>query len=373
MKRFLMLLLVLTLTCLPALAETISFDGEVTAAYTREIYAASTAIVESVPVTVGQTVAAGETVALLRTNKVYAEEAGKVAAVFGTVGDLTDVVAQRYGAVLYLEGKTVYRVSASTQYAYDSIATKQAHVGERVSLRSRTNNMRVGKGTVVAVNGAEYSVHVTSGGFEENEMVTVYRGEGYEDNMRLGRGVVSLVAPTAVNGTGRIVSLAVQAGDNVERGALLMETLDGTGTEKTLTADLAGVVAQLNIAQGATIAENAVAVVLWPLDAMQIEFPVNENDLAFISEGDKVSLSFDWNADSDEKLTGVVRSISSIAQMEDDNTIYMAKVDFEPTASVRYGMSVTVQTVEPEDAPEASTTEDAPEAPTAEDTEENEE
>lgn len=360
MKRFLMLFLVLMLTCLPALAETISFDGEVTAAYTQEIYAESTAIVERVPVTIGQTVAPGDEVARLRTNKVYAEEAGKVAAVFGTVGDLTDVVSQRYGAVIYLEGETVYRVSASTQYAYDSIATKQVHVGEKVSLRSRTNNMRVGKGVVVAVNGAEYTVHVISGGFEENEMVTVYRGEGYEDNVRLGRGMISLVAPIAVNGTGRIVALAVQAGDTVERGDLLMETLDGTGEEATLTADTAGVVAQLNIAQGATIAENAVAAVLWPLDAMQVEFAVNENDLAFISEGDEVSLRFDWNSDSGEELTGVVSSISSMAQTANEDTLYTAKVDFEPTPAVRYGMSVTVQTVEPESASEEPVTTEPP-------------
>ena len=329
-----------------ALADAISFDGTVTAAYTHEIYADNTAQVESIPVIVGQSVKVGEVIATLRTTTVYAEESGTVAAVFGAVGDLTDTLAERYGAAIYLERPVTYTIAASTQYANDAVDTKLVHVGETVALRSRTESERTGSGIIIAIDGENYTVHVTDGDFLLGESVSIYRGSGYRDAQRIGRGTVERNATTAVTGSGRIVSLAVQAGDSVARGDLLMETLIGTGYDSIIVSDVDGVVAGINAIQGAALEENGVVAVIWPSDAMQIEIEVNENDLPFIAVGDTVSILFDWEVERSAAETGTVTSISAVPVAESEDTVYTATIAFTPSAAIRYGMSVTVTTVD---------------------------
>ena len=330
----------------PAIAETISFDGTVTAAYTHEIYAKNTAQVDSVPVTVGQMVKAGDALAALRTTGVYAEEDGTVAAIFGGVGDLTDSLVERYGATVVLQRPVIYTVAASTQYAYDAVETKLVYVGENVALRSRTDSERVGEGLIVAVDGNSYTVHVTSGDFLMGESVSIYRGKGYQDAQRIGRGTIARNANALISGSGRIVALAVKAGDQVKRGDLLMETLTGTGSDPVITSDMDGVVAQLGVTQGAAVEENGVVAVIWPSDAMRIEVQVNENDLTFIQVGDTVSLLFDWEVERNASTTGTVASISAIPAEGSEDTVYTATIAFTPDESIRYGMSVTATTMD---------------------------
>lgn len=345
-KSLMLVALATALATGAALADSISFDGTVTAAYTHEIYADNTAQVESIPVIVGQTVKAGDTIALLRTTKVYAEENGTVAAVFGAPGDLTDTLAERYGAAIYLESSVTYTIAASTQYAYDAVETKLVHAGEIVALRSRTESSRTGEGVITAVDGENYTVHVTAGDFLVGESVSIYRGGDYKDAQRIGRGAIARGADTAVAGAGRIVSVAVKAGDEVARGDLLMETLTGTGDSPVIASDVDGVVAQIGAVQGAALEENAVAAVIWPDDAMQIEIEVNENDLTFIQVGDVVNLLFDWEVERSATSTGTVKSISAISSDGSDDAVYTATIAFTPDEAIRYGMSVTVTTVE---------------------------
>ncbi|MCH5287555.1 MAG: HlyD family efflux transporter periplasmic adaptor subunit [Christensenellaceae bacterium] len=346
LRSLILAAMIMALACSAALAESISLDGTVTAAYTHEIYALNTAQVESVPVIVGQPVKAGDTIATLRTTKVYAEEDGTVAAVFGKPGDLTDTLTERYGAAIYLESNVTYTIAASTQYAYDSVETKLVHVGETVALRSRTDSARTGEGVIIAVNGASYSVHVTSGDFLIGESVSIYRGSEYKDTQRIGRGSIARSADVAVTGSGRIVSVAVQPGDTVKRGDLLMETLIGTGESALIVSDVDGVVARLGVAQGVALEENGVAAVIWPDDAMQIEIQVNENDLTFVHEGDTVNLLFDWEVERNSVQTGTVKSISAISDAASDDTVYVATIAFTPDETIRYGMSVTVTTLD---------------------------
>lgn len=345
-RGILVTVLVLSLIGGAALADSISFDGTVTAAYTHEVYAENSAQVESVPVIVGQAVKAGETLAVLRTTKVYAEEDGTVAAVFGTVGDLTDTLTAIYGATMYLERPVTYVIDASTQYAYDAVDTKLVHVGETVALRSRTESSRTGEGVIIAAQGDSYTVHVTSGEFLMGESVSIYRGGDYKDAQRIGRGSIARNGNAAVIGAGRIVSMAVKAGDQVKRGDLLMETLMGSGSSSVIASDVDGVVAQLGVAQGAAVEENGVVAVIWPADAMQIEIQVNENDLTFIHVGDTVNLLFDWEVERSAASIGTVTSISAIAEAGHDDTVYTAAIAFTPEEGIRYGMSVTVTTID---------------------------
>jgi len=136
-KRILLFTLMLMTCSSVVLAETISFEGTVTASYTHEVYAASSAIVENVPISVGDSVSGNDMVASLRTTKVYAEEDGTVCAVFGQEGVSADTVTENYGAAIYMEGRVLYTVAASTTNAYDSVDAKLVHAGETVYLRSR--------------------------------------------------------------------------------------------------------------------------------------------------------------------------------------------------------------------------------------------
>ena len=96
-----------------ALADTISFEGTVAASQTCEVYAFIGGTVSSVEAEVGQQVAEGDVLATLNTTKVYATESGVVTGVF----------AEKYGAVMYIEGESVYSIAASTENAYNETET----------------------------------------------------------------------------------------------------------------------------------------------------------------------------------------------------------------------------------------------------------
>ena len=65
---------------------------------------------------------------------------------------------------------------------------------------------------------------------------------------------------------------------------------------------------------------------------MQIEASIPEADLAYVSLGDPVTLTFDWNADSGEVLPGVIAGISAMSDPESAGTVFTLTVDFIPTA-----------------------------------------
>ena len=342
-----------------ALAESITFTGTVAASKTVEVYAPIGGKVEAVSVEAGQQVSAGETLATLSTTKVYAEEAGTVTGVFGQPGDSAETVGSLYGAVVSIEGESVYSIAASTDNAYNSTATKFIHVGEAVYLSCYSDGTHTGAGVVTAVEGTDYTVRVTSGEFLIGETVNVYRGESAVSSMRIGRGTLNRVSPTAVTGTGSIVSIAVQPGDAVQRGDLLFETLDGTfdglymsGNE--ITADADGTVSQLNVQQGGTVQKGDVVAVLYPQGAMRVKAQVAEANLASIAVGDPVSIELIWNQDEEVTYPGTISGISALADstgesMDGESTVtFTVYVDFTPDENTRYGMSAVVTTLDGE-------------------------
>lgn len=223
-KRILTGALACALLTPAALAETISFTGTVAAKSTSEIYAPIGGTVESVSAVAGQQVRAGDVLATLATTKVYAEEGGVITGLFAQIGDSADTVAERYGAVMYIEGESVYTISASTDNAYNTTANKFVHVGEEVLLSCYSDGSHSGTGVITAIEGTDYTVEVISGEFLIGETVNVYRGDTATSTARIGRGALNRKNPTAVTASGSIVSLAVQDGDTVQRGDLLFET-----------------------------------------------------------------------------------------------------------------------------------------------------
>lgn len=366
------------LLCGAALADTITFTGTVAASQTCEVYAPIGGTVQAVNVEAGQRVSAGDVIVSLSTTKVYAEEAGVVTGVFGQPGDSAETVAQKYGAVMYIEGESVYSIAASTDNAYNSTATKFVHVGERVYLECYSDGKHTGTGVITAIEGTDYTVKVLSGEFLIGETVNVYRGDSAASAQRIGRGTLNRINPTAVSGSGSIVSLAVSDGDTVERGDLLFETLDGSFdglymSGSDIAAGVDGTVSQVSAQQGGAVQKNGVVAVLWPDSAMRVEAQVEEANLASIAVGDPVSIELVWNQDEGVTYDGVITMISAIADIasassgdamggsSDDGVTYTVYIDFTPDENTRYGMSAVVTTLDEEAEIEEEAEEEAAE------------
>ena len=339
-----------------ALADSITFTGTVAASETYEVYAPIGGRVQSVAGNVGDRVSADTVLATLSTTKVYAEEDGTVTGVFGQPGDSAETVSSLYGSVISIEGGSVYSIAASTDNAYNTTATKFVHVGESVYLSCYSDGSHTGAGVITAIEGTSYTVRVTSGEFLVGETVNVYRGNAAVSTQRIGRGTLSRTSPTAVTGSGSIVSIAVAAGDTVQRGDLLFETLDGafdglymSGSD--ITAGVGGIISQVNAQQGSTVQKDDVVAVLYPEGAMRIEASVEEANLSSIHVGDPVSVELIWNQDEEVTYPGTISGISAIADTSEDQggetesaVTYTVYVDFTPDANTRYGMSAVVTT-----------------------------
>ena len=343
-----------------ALADTISFEGKVTSAETRQVYADIGGTVDTVDVKAGELVRAGAPVVTLKTTPVYAEESGVVTGIFAEPGDSVQTVAARYGAVLYIEPDSAYTISASTDNAYNSTATKYVHVGETVYLSCYSDGDHTGVGRITSVNGTDYTVEVTEGEFLVGETVSVFRTDSYKSSSRIGRGELTRSNPTAVSGSGSIVSIAVSDGDYVNRGDLLFETVEGSFdglymSGCSITAPVDGYIASISASQGGQVMESASVAAIYPAGAMRIEAEVSESDLGSIAVGDAVSIELNWNQDDDVTYPGTVTMISAIATSAGDGSeaTYTVYIDFTPDADTRYGMNAQITTLDDEDITEA--------------------
>ena len=357
------LCLVLMMSC--AGADAVTLNGKTIPAETVQIYAPVSGTAESVSVEEGQKVQAEDTIYTMKTTKVYADHDGKVSGIFGTPGDDVETVTARYGAVMYIEESPAFTVSASTSGAYNSMETKYVHPGEYVYVASRNSVNRTGEGMITAISGTSYTVEITKGTFLTGETVEVFRDPEYDYHQRIGKGTVTYSDPLAVTGgTGSIVSIAVEDGQEVKRGNLLMEIVDGTFdayemTGTTITAGKAGVVGSVSVQAGGTVTKASVAAEIYSLEKMRAEASIPEDYINMIHEGDPVTVEL--STDMNKRYSGKVVMISAIATEDEEEVSYRIVAEFVPDEAVRFGMSVLitageeepVEAEEPEEEPEA--------------------
>jgi len=362
-----------------SMADSISFSGTVEASTTQEVYSEISGTVAEVSVREGQTVSADTVIATVKTTKVYATEDGVITSVFGQAGDDAETVAEAYGAVMFLEGNVTYTISGSTSRAYDSQDNYIVHSGETVYLVSRNHTANKGVGTITTVDSSSFTVEVTEGTFYVGDSIDIFRDVDADSTSRIGRGSITRKAPTAVTGTGTIVSYAVQAGDTVTRGQLLFETVEGTPDGLTLengtdiVSGVDGVVASLNVSAGGSINAGDVVAVIYPTDAMLVTAEVNESDLKDLQEGQSVTVELDYNQDEGITYEGKVEMISAVGTTaEDSDTTFPVYISFKPDENTRFGMTALVSTDEAEEAKTEENKEEEPEEETAEETENTE-
>ncbi len=337
-----------------AAADTVSFSGTVEASDTWQVYAPIGGTAEEVPVIAGENVRADTVIARVKTTRIYASQSGTVTAVYGQPGESAESVTALYGAVMYLEGETLYTVSATTEKAYDQKDNYVVHSGEQVWVVSRNHTTDSGTGIITSVTESGYTVRITSGDFYIGDTLDIFRNESGAASGRIGRGTVARVAPVAVTGTGSIVSCAVKAGDAVKQGQLLFETVNGSfdGDEKVgteIVAGMDGVISTLNVEKGGSINENSVIAVIYPKETMRVAVNVPELDLKELRIGQKVLVELDWNQDDGVTYEGTVEMISGIGTTGSENPSFKAYVSFVPDENTRYGMSALVTTLEEEE------------------------
>lgn len=337
-----------------ALGETV-FAGEVTASNTQVIAAPFGGMVEKVSVRVGDSVKIGDPIAVVETTKVYAETDGTVSGVFASEGDSADGIKTRYGGLVYIEPINRYTLSCSTEKAYNSSENRYIHIGESIYLKCTKDGSHQGRGVVTGLDEKDddkFTVEVTGGEFYMGETVDIYRSGDYANASRIGRGTVGRTQTVAVNAEGSVLKMHVKAGDTVERGELLFETVRGTldglyAPEKQVVSDVAGVIATVDAGNGATVEKDAKIATIYPNNAMQIKMVISEADLMDVTVGGKAEIEFNWDADGGRRFEGTISSISYLSEKKDDSAAsqsaqYVAYVDFTPDETVRIGMTVIV-------------------------------
>ncbi len=344
-KRVTVILFALLLAAGAAGAETLSLNGTVEAGGTVPVYAPIGGTVERVEMESGMHVAAGDTLFSYRTEKIYASEDGTVSGVFAAAGDDAETVTAKYGADLYIEGTTRYTISGSTSKAYSSAETTFVHTGETVYILCRTDAKRYGTGVITAVDGNSYTVLVTEGNFVTGDSVSIFRDAAHTDKLRLGRGSIARANPTAVNGTGAVVRVAVKDGDSVRRGDLLMETLSGTFdayemTGTSVSAEEEGVIVSVSAEAGTAVSKGDVVAKFAPLSSMRVEAKVSADDRNALNAGDRVMIELE--TDGNKTYEGTVRYITEIPEEGEEETTYIAVIDFTPDKDIFFGMSVVV-------------------------------
>lgn len=332
-----------------ALAET-TFEGTVVAGATATVIAPFGGTIDAFRLRAGSVISQGDVIATVKTTKVYAPSAGTVTSVFAQPGDdLADVTA-RYGADLYMTPENRYEIAADIQYAYNATENKYVSVGENVYIACTTsgNNQHTAEGVITAVDGTGFTVKTTSGELMVDESVRIYRASDHSAKSRIGGGDVTRVSDVAVDGTGSLLTLHVKAGDTVERGQLLFETVEGGldglyATTNEFKSDLGGIVAAVNVDAGAAVSKGDALLTVYPQESLLIQITISEYDLTVISEGDPVTFTLNYQESGESTVyDGVVDMISYLGTDENGEISYTAYIDFESSSEIRLGMTAAV-------------------------------
>ena len=331
-----------------AAEESIRIDGTIEAVKTQTILAPHSGRTGDFSVRSGDALQAGDLLFTLSATPVYAEFDGTITGLFAQAGDSTASVQERYGALCFMEREHLYTVDASTTGAASDNENKIIHIGEKVYIKCAPDGTHKAEGIVTSVSGSDYVVQATAGELYMDEKVYIYRANTYKSEVRLGSGKVNRTEAVAVPGSGSLLKIHVEDGEEVERGQLLFECVDGdldaliaNGDVIQSTAD--GVIAQVNVAAGQKIEKGAVLLTVYQTQDYQIAFSVTEEELPYVNIGDQASIYFNWNSENSTPYEGVVTDLSYVGETnENGEVVYQGYIAFQADDTVRLGMNVTV-------------------------------
>lgn len=383
MKKLFVFCISVMLAIMPmgmAMAETVMIYGTVINTQPQSVVCTSDGIIEQIHVAVGDRVAAGEVLATVTTNKVYAATDG-IVYLFGEAGDQVSDVTAQYGAVAYIAPSHPYTITAN---AADRNGFAVGVVpGETVYLRCYKDGKHKGVGILAKPEKGSYTVVVTDGEFAQGETISIYRDPAYTDQSRIGRAKVTIADMAACKGEGYLVKFHVQNGTKVEKGALLYETISGSftpgGTQHDkVIAPTDGIVSAVYKKAGSQLSGAAPASVvthetgektstkettdrpttvvtpaathviaeMYPDSNLRIVAYAPESVLSDIHVNDTVYVNCQYIENMTNPVAGTVEKISRIPSQE-SNTVeaqYAVYVTVSDASIFYYGMNVTVAT-----------------------------
>ena len=346
MKKCFLCLMALLMFTTAASAESVTLEGTVVSTRTAAVLAPAAGTLDEVLIQAGDDVEEGLSVASLMGTKVYAEEAG-VVHIFGQEGDSVESLTERYGAVAFVEPDVFYTMTASTRYAYNEEENKIIHPGETVYLECISECDHLGKGVVTLVEGTNFKVEVTEGQFKRSETVRVYRSESLESTSRIGRGTMEQASPVAYTGSGTVTSVYAVDGENVYRGALLYETIEADAYSDRILSPETGVVATVAVSAGDTVEKGTLLAEIYPDEAMRLMVEADEYDLRKLSVGSKVDIEFDCGIKAEgmvERISGIQQEAETTEETSDEeaDALFAVYIEFFPEQPVSYGMTAKI-------------------------------
>lgn len=347
MKKFLALLVSLTMLCSCALADAALTDcaianGNVQAVHYVDVTAPYSGALATFDVAMGDRVQADDILFRMLTTTVYASEDGVVQAVFGEAGADATALTARYGAVTVVEPYQQLRISASTQGAYNDEDNKHIHVGEALYFRSSGTEKEEGFGRVISVSGSHYVVDVLDGNFNLGETMTMYRDDRYAAKDNVGKGSIIRRDPLMYQGAGRVADVVAEQGKAVKAGDPLF-TLMGTDADAdaspNVTAPAEGVVGTVAVSAGQQVWKGQVLARIYLTDEMEVVADVDEIDLNGLQVGDTISVTLDTDADT--VINGKISEISALGVTKQNAAYYTVHVSV-PAEDMLLGASASV-------------------------------
>lgn len=321
-------------------------DGKVTNDSPVKLYTLFGSTVQHVNVKAGQRVKAGDEAVSMTVQKYFALQDGTVY-LTGAVGDDAATLTETCGGVLYIEPDVRYTVSASTRNCYDAEDNRVIHPGETVYIRSTEGTKCKGTGIVTAVTSSSaYTVEITEGEMISSASIYIFRSPDYTQTSRIGKGNVTLSAPSAYAAEGVIIRYTVENGSHVSKGDELFEVMTGTSAGPVENADLItvpedGVIAEIAVSEGDTLEAGNIALTLWPDRALTVTAYAYEEDLPLLSAGMTAVIV---PAGSGREIKGTVTEISAVPETNDDGAlVYPITLVPESSEGLYYSVSCEVR------------------------------
>ena len=327
MKKLTILLLALMLTA-SALAE--AYEGTTALLSTAVVTTGASGIVQALDVEVGSHVQAGEAVASMKPERVFAAQDGSISLVNAREGDRIE------GTLLELMPLERFLIYCTVDKAYQSAESTLVHSGETVYVRCTTDGSHRAIGVLTAIEGEEYRVMTLGGELYLGETVYLYRSDTFAASQRIGIGTVVSNETQGYEASGTVSRLLVGEGDEVERGQLLYEINGGT-----IEAPVSGIVTAIDVSAGEAVDEGQALAEIVPDGQVCVEIQVGESEASSFSRGQRVALTQTFDAE-EKRFGGTVIDSAWLAE----DALYTVRILPDAGTALPLGMSITVRTQE---------------------------
>ena len=293
----------------------------------------------------GDSISAGDVLFSFLTTDICAPEDGTISEMFAVTGDNAADIISSYGAVCSLEPTLRMRIDCSTSGGYDKEENRILHVGETLYFRINNSTNEDDQGTcrVISVDKLNYIAEITSGKFDLDDKVNIYRSDDYNYHDKVGSGTVFRRNPISIFGAGVITKVYINPGDNVSKGDKLFSCVSADA-DRGATADILayenGIIGFIAVSSGQQVWKGELLCRIYPEDNYEIVADVDEMDLKNISVGDSVYVTLD--TDKNVLLSGKVTEISLLGIIRTNAAYYKIHVIPDKKANLMLNQSATL-------------------------------